>query len=355
MRKLGKRNLFFVAFLSVMLFSTPEAHSQLLRKVLNKTKKSSKKGKSESKSGGTKEVKGGKDVVSRNKMGSRFGRGFSNLKMLSKEETKNGNTYTVYYFGAKDKLIFKLYPRFVYDSYQRKIDGVYSDLFVNEGEAVYHIDELSEVIDPNGEKHKFTHVPSATKRVLKTADGVYLMYIFSDAKKVGTRYPYYASSKSQFTGPFIIAAPSVEKFDEWNGEKALQHVKAFEKRIKIGCFKYMPPKGKLHTDALAESSKQAIYKKLHQYRNNANLKIRRIVVFSNEWEEKLDNVTDEVTERELIAYYLYVNGDKTDINGAKIIQKHNGESFEKELVLKESFTGKFSKDIPVSLVNRYFK
>lgn len=339
-----------MAIIGATVLNTTNAHSQFLRKAAKSLtkKKAAKKSSSHNK-------KGAVNYVTKNKLNSRFGSGFSNLLMLKDTEEKKGIKYDVLHFGANNKLAFKLYPRFVYDEYHRDIDGVYTSLFTKEGEEVYHIAELQAVIDKNGEKHSFNHIPRPAQRVLKTPDGVFLAYSFSGGKKIGQKYPYYASSKSTFVGPFVIAAPSNEKFDEWSGEKALNYVKDFEKRVKIGSFKFMPKEGKLHTPELAENCKQALYKKLRKYKNNANLEIRKLVVYSNEWKEKTDNVTDEVTDRQLIAYYVYVNGEKTDLHAAKINQKNTDSGFAKELVVEKNYSDKFSKDIPVSLVNKYFK
>ncbi|WP_442267569.1 hypothetical protein ACSIGC_07825 [Tenacibaculum sp. ZS6-P6] len=353
MIKISKRGLFSVALFSAIFFTVPNANAQFFKKVLNKSK-SSKKSKSSSKASAS-ISKGEEQFVSKNKMSSRFASGFTNLEMRTAKEKRKGNEFNVYHFGSGNKLAFKLYPRFAKDDYQRDIDGVYCSNFVKEGEEVFHIDELKDVTDTNGTKHSFTPVPSASKRVIKTPDNVYLIYAFDGGKKIGGKYPYFMSSKSKIKGPFVIAAPSVEKFDEWSGDKALNYVKDFEKRVKIGSFKFMPKEGKLHTPELAKLCEQAIYKKLKQYRNNANLKIRKLVVYSNEWKEKTDRVTDEVTDRQLIAYYLYVNGDDTDIHAAKINQKSTENGFSKELVIEKNYSDKFSKDIPVSLVNKYFK
>lgn len=338
-----------LAVMGMLLVATPEANAQLLKrtkdKVLgvgkksNKRTKKSKKGNSNSK---------GETFVTGNQLTSRFGSGFTDLQMLSEEKENKGVTYTKYYFGANDKLAFSLSPRFVYDEGQKTVEGVFSSNFVKEGEQVFHIDELKEVTDQNGTKHSITPTPSLSKRVLKTPDNVYIVYAFDGGKKVGGKYPYFAASSSNFTGPFVIAAPSMEKFNEWSGDKAMEYVKDFENRVKIGSFKFMPKAGKLHTPELAEQSKQAIYKHLKQYKNNANLEIRSIVVYSDDWKEIRDKNTDEVIEQELMAYYVYVNGDDTDLHGAKIIKSGN------ELVLKKSISDKFSKDIPVSLVDKYF-
>lgn len=353
MGKIKKRGILCIALITFVMFGGMDANAQFLKKAAKKVKTLTKKSKKESASSDSKTA--GEQFVSKNKMSSRFASGFTNLEMRVDKETRKGKEFNVYHFGSGDKLAFKLYPRFAKDDYQRDFDGVYSSNFVNEGEEVFHIDELKDVTDTNGQKHTFTPVPSPTKRVLKTPDGVYLVYAFDGGKKVGGKYPYYASSKSEITGPFVIAAPSAEKFDEWSGEKALSYVKDFEKRVKMGCFKFMPKEGKLHSAELAKLCEQAIYKKLKQYRNNANLEIRKLVVYSDEWKEKMDNVTDEVTDRQLIAYYVYVNGDDTDINAAKINQKNTDNGFSKDLVIEKLYSDKFSKDIPVSLVNKYFK
>lgn len=354
MRKNSKRAFMIVAIMGLTLFNTSNVHSQFLKKIASKAKSLTKKNTNSTQSKSSSKA-GAVNYVTKNKLNSRFGSGFSNLKMLKDQQEKKGVKYDVLHFGAGNKLAFKLYPRFVYDDYHRDVDGVYTSLFTKDGEEVYHIAELQGVIDKNGEKHSFSHIPSPSMRVLKTPDDVFLVYTFDGGKKIGQKYPYFVSSKSNVKGPFVIAAPSSAKFDEWSGEKALNYVKDFEKRVKIGCFKFMPKKGKLHTPELAESCKQAIYKKLRKYRNNANLEIRRLVVYSDNWKEKTDDVTDEVTDRQLIAYYLYVNGEKTDIHAAKINQKNTGSGFAKEMVVEKNYSDKFSKDIPVSLVNKYFK
>ncbi|AUC13899.1 hypothetical protein BTO06_01455 [Tenacibaculum sp. SZ-18] len=357
MRNLNKKGIVFFALALITMFGADEVNAQFFKKVkksLSKTSSSnkSKSSKARADNGGT---KGGANFVSKNKMSSRFASGFTNLEMRTKTEKRSGKEYTAYYFGSGKKLAFVLHPRFAKDEYSRGVDGVYSSLFVKEGEEVFHIDELKDVTDQSGTKHSFTPVPSPSKRVLKTPDGVYLVYAFDGGKKIGGKYPYYASSKSNIKGPFVIAAPSAEKFDEWSGEKAMSYVKDFEKRVKLGSFKFMPKEGKLHSPELAKLCEKAIYKKLKQYRNNANLEIRKLVVYSDEWKEKMDRVTDEVTDRQLIAYYVYVNGDDTDINAAKINQKNTDSGFSKELVIEKLYSDKFSKDIPVSLVNKYFK
>lgn len=357
MRKFNKKSFVMLSLALCTIFCTTEVNAQFFKKVKKSLSKKSSAKKSSSKSSSSdKSVKsGGIQFVSKNKMSSRFASGFTNLEMRTAKETNRGKEYEVYHFGAENKLAFKLYPRFARDEYSRGFDGVYSSLFVKEGEEVFHIDELKDVTDQSGTKHSFTPVPSPSKRVIKTPDNVYLVYAFDGGKKIGGKYPYYASSKSKIVGPFVIAAPSAEKFDEWSGEKALNYVKDFEKRVKIGCFKFLPKEGKLHSPELAKLCEKAIYKKLKQYKNNANLEIRKLVIYSDEWKEKLDRVTDEVTDRQLIAYYVYVNGDDTDITAAKINQKNTDSGFSKDLVIERLYSDKFSKDIPVSLVNKYFK
>lgn len=334
---------FLVFVLAIGIHNTAQA--QFGKRFKNLSSKVKKKDKSSSDASKGK----GDQFYSKNQMSSRFSAGFTNLSRFTKSESDAGQTYNVYYFGSNDRLAFKLYPRFAKDDYHRGVDGVFSSSFVKDGEEVYHIDELKDVTDVSGTKHSFTPTPSPSKRVIKTPDNVYLIYAFDGGKKIGNKYPYYVSSKSSLTGPFVIAAPSEAKFTEWSGDKALNYVKDFEKRVKEGCFKFMPKEGKLHTADLAEKSKQAIYKKLRQYKNNANLEIRRIVVYSDNWKEITDDATDEVISQQLIAYYLYVNGDDTDIHGAKISKKGN------DFVVDKTFSDKFSKDIPVSLVNKYFK
>lgn len=352
MKNLNKKSLVFFALAIFTVLGTTEVNAQFFKKVKKSLSKKSSSKKSKSSSSSSKSEA---NYVSKNKMSSRFASGFTNLEVRTKTEKRSGKEYTAYYFGSGNKLAFVLHPRFAKDDYSRGVDGVYSSNFVKEGEEVFHIDELKDVTDQNGTKHSFTPVPSPSKRVIKTPDNVYLIYAFDGGKKIGGKYPYFASSKSNITGPFVIAAPSAEKFDEWSGEKAKNYVKDFEKRVKIGCFKFMPKEGKLHTPELAKLCEKAIYKKLKQYRNNANLEIRKLVVYSDEWKEKMDRVTDEVTDRQLIAYYLYVNGDDTDIHAAKINQKNTDSGFSKELVIEKNYSDKFSKDIPVSLVNKYFK
>ena len=353
-----KSKLTVALFFVCLLFWSNDSNAQF-----GKFKKAARTGKavkdvvdsnSSTKSSGSKSSTSSGELFTRNILESRFG-SFDGVEMRSKTSTKKGQSYEEYHFGASNKLAFKLTPRFVYDDYSRGFDGVYSSNFVNEGEEVFHIDELKSVTDANGEKHSFTPVPSPTKRVIKTPDNVYLVYAFNNNKKVGDRYPYFASSKSEFTGPFVIAAPNAAKFDEWSGQKAMDYVKDFENRVKIGCFKFMPKQGKLHDATTSKNAEAAIYKYLRKYKNNANLEIRRLVVYSDAWEEVRDDVTDEVTERELMTYYMYVNGDDTDIHGAKIVQKSTGSGFNNDYEVKKTVSDKFSKDIPVSLVNKYFK